>query len=114
MARAALREVLYEKQMRARLIYNPTSGQEMMKKSVPEVLDILEGFGYETSAFQTTAEKHSALNEARRAAKAGFDLLIAAGGDGTINEVVNGIAPLKSVPRWLLSQQEQPMILREL
>src|SRR3712207_9421809 len=88
-----------KKQMRARLIYNPTSGQEIMKKNVAEVLDILEGFGYETSAFQTTAAKHSALKEARRAAKAGFDLLIAAGGGGTNNEVVNGIAPLEKRPK---------------
>ena len=34
-----------------------------------------------------------------RAAKAGFDLVIAAGGDGTINEVVSGIAPLKKRPQ---------------
>lgn len=87
------------KQQRARLIYNPTSGQEIMKKSVGEILDILEGFGYETSAFQTTPEENSAKHEAARAAKAGFDLIIAAGGDGTINEVVNGIAPLDKRPK---------------
>lgn len=87
---------------RARLIYNPTSGQEIMKKNVAEVLDILEGFGYETSAFQTTPEKDSAKNEARRAALAGFDLVIAAGGDGTINEVVNGIAPLEKRPKMAI------------
>ena len=87
------------KQLKARLIYNPTSGQELMKRHVGEVLDILEGFGYESSAFQTTPEKNSARNEAERAAKAGFDLVIAAGGDGTINEVVNGIAPLKHRPK---------------
>lgn len=85
-------------QLRARLIYNPTSGQEIMKKHVAEVLDILEGFGYETSAFRTTPEPDSAKNEAERAALAGFDLIIAAGGDGTINEVINGIAPLDKRP----------------
>ena len=55
---------MVKKQKRARLIYNPTSGQEIMKKNVAEVLDILEGFGYETSAFQTTPEENSARNEA--------------------------------------------------
>ena len=90
------------KQLKARLIYNPTSGQELMKCHVGEVLDILEGFGYESSAFQTTPEKNSARNEAERAAKAGFDLVIAAGGDGTINEVVNGIAPLKHRPKMAI------------
>lgn len=86
-------------QKRARLIYNPTSGQEIMKKKVAEVLDILEGFGYETSTFQTTPALHSAKNEARRAGLAGFDLIVAAGGDGTINEVVNGLAPLEKRPQ---------------
>ncbi|WP_303973724.1 diacylglycerol kinase family lipid kinase [Streptococcus merionis] len=93
---------MQEKQLRARLIYNPTSGQEIMKKNVAEVLDVLEGFGYETSAFQTTAEPESAKKEATRAGLAGFDLVIAAGGDGTINEVVNGIAPLQSRPKMAI------------
>ncbi len=90
---------MQEKQLRARLIYNPTSGQEIMKKHVAEVLDILEGYGYETSAFQTTPAPESAKQEAARAGLAGFDLLIAAGGDGTINEVVNGVAPLEKRPK---------------
>lgn len=88
-----------EKQKRARLIYNPTSGQEIMKKNVAEVLDILESYGYETSAFQTTPWENSARDEAKRVARAGCDLIIAAGGDGTINEVVNGVAPLKKRPK---------------
>lgn len=89
-------------QKRARLIYNPSSGQEIMKKNVGEVLNILEGFGFEASAFQTTPEADSAKNEAKRAAQAGFDLVIAAGGDGTINEVVNGIAPLDKRPQMAI------------
>ncbi len=91
-----------KKRKRARLIYNPTSGQEIMKKHVAEVLDIVENAGFETSAFQTTATPNSARDEAKRAAKTGFDLIIAAGGDGTINEVVNGIAPLYRRPRMAI------------
>ena len=84
---------------RARLIYNPTSGQEIIKKNIAEVLDVLEDVGYETSAYQTTPAPLSAQTEAERAAKAGFDLIVAAGGDGTINEVVNGVAPLENRPK---------------
>lgn len=85
--------------MKTRLIYNPTSGQETMKKNIAEILNILENFGHETSTFATTSDEDSAKNEASRAAKAGYELIIAAGGDGTINEVVNGIAPLEKRPK---------------
>lgn len=40
------------KQKRARLIYNPTSGQEIMKKNVAEVLDILEGLALKRQPFK--------------------------------------------------------------
>lgn len=86
-------------QKRCRIIYNPTSGREALKNDLVEILNILERAGYETSAFATTPEPNSAQNEAKRAAQAGFNLIIAAGGDGTINEVVNGIAPLKHRPK---------------
>jgi diacylglycerol kinase (ATP) len=84
--------------MRARVIYNPTSGREMLKKSMIDILQILEEAGYEASAYATTPEPLSATKEAERAALAGFDLIVAAGGDGTVNEVVNGIAGLDHRP----------------
>lgn len=83
---------------RARIIYNPTSGREAIRRDLVEILDVYEQAGYETSAFATTAAPNSAQNEATRAAQAGFDLIVAAGGDGTINEVVNGIAGLATPP----------------
>ena len=85
--------------MRARLIYNPTSGKELLKRNLADILMVIEKAGYEASAFATTPEPFSAKKEASRAAQAGFDLIVAAGGDGTINEVINGIAPLEKRPK---------------
>lgn len=87
---------------RARVIYNPTSGKELVKKNLADILDVLEKAGYEASAFATTPTPFSARDEARRAGEAGFDLVVAAGGDGTINEVVNGIAPLEKRPKMAI------------
>ena len=70
-----------------------------MRNDLVDILTIMERAGYETSAYATTPEPDSAKNEAIRAAKSGFALIIAAGGDGTINEVVNGLAPLKKRPK---------------
>lgn len=83
---------------KARLIYNPVAGRELLKDNLANLLDIYENAGFETSAFRTTSEPISAQKEAKRAAEEGFDLIIAAGGDGTVNEVVAGISPLPQRP----------------
>ncbi|USS88503.1 diacylglycerol kinase [Fructilactobacillus hinvesii] len=84
---------------RARVIYNPTSGRETLKSKLVDILDVLERGGYETSAYATTPQENSARDEATRVAREGFDLVVAAGGDGTINQVINGIAPLGHRPK---------------
>ncbi|WP_335869440.1 diacylglycerol kinase [Bacillus sp. 2205SS5-2] len=76
---------------RARIIYNPTSGRELFKKHLPEVLMKLEQAGYETSCHATTSEG-DATKAAQVAVERKYDLVVAAGGDGTLNEVVNGLA----------------------
>lgn len=76
---------------RARLIYNPTSGREMIKRHLPEILQKLEAAGYEASCHATISEG-DATKAARIAVKRKYDIVIAAGGDGTIHEVVNGLA----------------------
>ncbi len=83
---------------RARLIYNPSAGREHVKRQLPYILERLESVGYETSAHATTG-KDCATRAAKLAAERGFDLVIAAGGDGTINEVINGLAELPYRPK---------------
>ncbi|MDG5785956.1 diacylglycerol kinase [Evansella sp. AB-P1] len=82
---------------RARLIYNPSSGREQMKKQLPIILERLEQAGYEASAHATTG-KDCAKKAAQKACEREFDLVIAAGGDGTINEVVNGLSEQENRP----------------
>ncbi|RYM05160.1 diacylglycerol kinase [Sporolactobacillus sp. THM7-7] len=82
---------------KARIIYNPTSGREVAKKHIAYILDRLENAGYEASAYATKG-KGDATDGARRAIDRKFDLVVAAGGDGTINEVINGLAEKKFRP----------------
>ncbi len=83
---------------RARLIYNPTSGREVIKRHLPEILAKLEVAGYEASCHATTCAG-DATNAARIAVERKYDIVIAAGGDGTIHEVVNGLADQEYRPK---------------
>jgi diacylglycerol kinase (ATP) len=82
---------------RARLIYNPSSGREEMKKKLPDILQRLEQGGLETSTHATIGEGDATV-AAAEAVNRGFDVIIAAGGDGTLNEVINGMAEKKRRP----------------
>lgn len=83
---------------RARLIYNPTAGRELIEKRLSKILNCLEKAGYETSC-SATQEKWNAVEEAHKAVNRGFDVVVAAGGDGTIHEVVNGLASHPHPPK---------------
>ncbi|UXR77756.1 MULTISPECIES: diacylglycerol kinase [unclassified Staphylococcus] len=83
---------------RARIIYNPTSGKELFKRALPDVLVKFEQAGFETSAY-ATQKAGDATEEAARAINEQYDLIVAAGGDGTLNEVINGIAEKPNRPK---------------
>lgn len=83
---------------KVRIIYNPTAGREIFKKELPRVLDRCEKAGFETSTHATVGAGDAAL-AAQLAAKNNFDTIIVAGGDGTINEVVHGLANLEYRPK---------------
>lgn len=77
--------------MTAKVILNPYAGRwrALLRFQEAESALQLKGINYE--AVKTEAPGH-AIELARQAAAAGFSPVIAAGGDGTISEVVNGLA----------------------
>ncbi|PTM56487.1 YegS/Rv2252/BmrU family lipid kinase [Desmospora activa] len=83
---------------RARLIYNRTAGKEGIERKLPRILERLEEKGLEASC-HATRFPGDAAEAASKAVERGFDVVIAAGGDGTIHEVVNGIAPYSTRPQ---------------
>lgn len=71
------------------VIYNPTAGAQGSRK-LRRALKAIEELGYEAELLPTSGIG-SATELARRASEKGMRRLAVAGGDGTINEVVNGI-----------------------
>ncbi|MFB5676451.1 diacylglycerol kinase [Paenibacillus terreus] len=83
---------------RARLIYNPTSGREEMKRRLADILQRLDEGGIEASVHATTGEGDATAAAADAVERGEYDLVIAAGGDGTLYEVINGMAEKENRP----------------
>lgn len=76
--------------MNAYIILNPTAAKGAAGKARPEIEAALVRHGIEASIVLTERPGH-AIELARQAARDGRPLVVAAGGDGTTNEVVNGL-----------------------
>jgi YegS/Rv2252/BmrU family lipid kinase len=72
------------------VIYNPTAGSRARRR-LAEWLACFDRLGVTVSLRETTGPRH-AETLARDADPAAADAVVAAGGDGTINEVMNGLA----------------------
>ena len=83
------------------LIVNPTAGGGRRMRQLDEARRVLRNAGIETELQSTTAAGEATVM-ARRAVNASRQLVIVCGGDGTVNEVVNGLAcsqvPLAVLP----------------
>ncbi len=72
------------------MIYNPTAGPRDARRALKRVRSHLKRRGWSVE-LQLTEKPGDATTLARAAAQAGCDVVIVAGGDGTVNEAVNGL-----------------------
>jgi YegS/Rv2252/BmrU family lipid kinase len=77
--------------MRAYLIYNPTAGQRDWRDALNEVVGYLRSLSWDVAMHETYG-RGDATTYARQAVADKADVVWVAGGDGSINEVVNGLA----------------------
>lgn len=77
--------------MRVKLIANPVAGGDARSKIERAVTCLREGGA--NVDLTLTEKRGDAMQAATAAKQAGFDRIVAAGGDGTLNEVINGLAP---------------------
>jgi YegS/Rv2252/BmrU family lipid kinase len=73
---------------RACLVINPHAGQNVTK--ITDLVAVLSAAGWRTEVAVKEYAGHS-MELASRAAKANYDLVIGYGGDGTVNQVLNGV-----------------------
>ena len=88
------------------VILNPAAGGGSAARAALRVEQLLAEYGLHYDLVQTERPWH-AVQIARESALAGYDVVVAAGGDGTTNEVINGLMEAKlgggaSVPLGVL------------
>ena len=72
------------------VVYNPTAAQGKAAERIPETEALLSEKGIDYELRVTQRVWHGA-ELARDAGNEGYSVVVAAGGDGTVNEVVNGL-----------------------
>ena len=80
---------------RAVIVFNPASRNAPGRGRLEAAAGAMEGHGWQLGLLPTAAAGHG-TELAREAAASGAEVVFACGGDGTINEVVNGIAGSES------------------
>jgi diacylglycerol kinase (ATP) len=91
------------------IVYNPAAGQSPdLKNTLDRVASLWRDRGWQVQIAATTAPG-DATSKAQIAARSGYNAVVAAGGDGTVNEVMNGLVgtdtalgvlPLGTVNIW--------------
>ena len=86
-----------------KIILNPTAGHGNGLRSLPKIKELLARYGVSYDLTQTTHPGHG-IELTHQAVKDGCRAVIAAGGDGTVNEIINGLMRCKleglSVPAF--------------
>ena len=80
---------MLEGQKKLFFIYNPCSGRGQIRTKLFEILQIFSEAGYEITVHPTRAAKDAA--ETVRLLPGGYELVVCSGGDGTLDEVVQGM-----------------------
>jgi diacylglycerol kinase (ATP) len=94
------------------VIGNPTAGRGHSQARIDRLARVLESRGHEVEVFLTQKAGDAAL----RAGRIGPDVerLVVAGGDGTINEILNGLPDPSRVPILHMPSGTANMLARDL
>ena len=73
-----------------KIILNPTAGHGNGLKALPKIEQLFTQSGVSFDLLRTEHPGHG-IELTRQAVKEGYQVIVAAGGDGTVNEVINGL-----------------------
>lgn len=84
------------KEMKLLFIVNPTAGKGRAARVIPEIKAAMVQFGEIEYDISYSEKPGHATEISKNAASQGYDIVFAVGGDGTVNEVINGLVNTSS------------------
>ncbi|MDV6378795.1 diacylglycerol kinase family lipid kinase [Sporosarcina sp. GW1-11] len=82
----------------ALVIINPSSGKEQATEYEEQIRETIQDT-YSEITVKYTEDEGDATRFAKEAAENNYDFVVSLGGDGTVNETVNGLAPFNNPPK---------------
>ena len=76
--------------MKVCVIINPAAGQALWRPDVNKAIGLLRDLDWDVSVFETDG-RNRGTELARKAVAEGYQLVVACGGDGTINEIIQAL-----------------------
>lgn len=77
-------------------IYNPHAGKAAIKTKLSDIIELFVGADYEVTIYSTREKKDATRIVTEKGAE--YDYVVCSGGDGTLNEVVDGLMTLDKRP----------------
>ena len=95
---------------RYKIIANPVAGSGSGRRAIPRIERLLTDQALDFDIVPTERPWHAA-ELAQESGAAGYDVVVAAGGDGTSNEVINGLMAAKQMGKYI-ARLIKPMGIR--
>ena len=77
-----------------KIVANPVAGSGAGARAIPRIIQLLNEHQMDYDLVKTEFPGHG-IDLTRESASQGFDVIVAAGGDGTVNEIINGLMRAK-------------------
>jgi diacylglycerol kinase (ATP) len=96
------------------VVVNPIAGGGAAARGAERVARLLEGRGHSVECFSARDPREAGERVRQRESEGDLDRIVVAGGDGTVNDVLNGLEDPSRVPLAHLAHGTANMLAREL
>ena len=100
--------------MRILVVVNPIAGGGAAAHGAERLVRLLEGRGHAVECFSSQNSQEAGERVRQRESEGDLDRIVVAGGDGTVNDVLNGLEDPSRVPLAQLAFGTANMLAREL